>query len=542
MYSQSFGFVGYYPALTAEQVGKARDEMAIVDGKNFAWKLQGVFSAYAHQQIGAPVLAVTMPHQFTAVIADALYCFYANGVWRYGVDGEWTPVFDFAGAPLFQNTKNWVLSEYKWTHAYIGTKHWFCHPSIGLFYYDEFEDRWAFFRDECWTGPVYACAAASNRLVLLLEDTVVWSKFDRGDEISCEVWQCGAGAQSLALVKYGQPYTLMPYAGGFITFTSMGTMVSRPSEDMVGDPDGKSVAVGALVYHHSALTDEHICLGPCAATHLDSSSVVWLTQLGFRAFSPTQGGGWGGVQAWQPEMSQFYAEVVVPQCDSEQALDKFCIEVARDCGWIFVSSRLPGYAYLGYERAHVFQPEVGKWGCFDNKHLMVGRARLSQIQADLGYFDHLGRLQRVDHASTENLESWVKFSPVRLQVPNDMNITPNLLTATQDFRIGVQQPGWPVAHSLSLASSWAKREPAAGAVAMPPTQCRFFVASGFSAEEANGPMKQWLHEVSRQASVVYMVGTSTGILHTFGAIAEGASNEYFCITSVEIGYTLAGVK
>lgn len=541
MFSQSYSFVGYFPALTAEQIGKAKDEMAIVDGQNFAWKLNGVFSAYAHESVGKPTEAVIMRHPYDAVIAGQLYVFFSNGVWRLE-NGLFTQVFDFAGAPAFENPKGWDLSLYKWTSAYIGTRHWFCHPAVGLVYYDQFDDEWGFFRDDCWSGPVYACCNADNRLVVLLEDVVAWSRFDRGNEFTCDTWHCGAGAQSLALIKYGQPYSVMPYSKGWLTFTSMGTMVSRPVQDLVGAPDGRSVAPGALVFNHSLVSAEAVCIGTTAMTHVDDSSVIWLTQNGFRSFSPSQGGGWGGLNNWQPEMSQFYAETLLPALQSDFELDTVNIEVSRDCGWVFISSRPQDYALLGYSRAHVFQPDIGKWGSFNWPHTQIGRHRDGGISSDLGYLDNAGRLQKVDHALSSGIESWIKFSPVRLQVPNDPNGVAELITATQTFRFGTSKPGWPTAPALTLESSWKPQVADSAKRAEPPTHCRFFVSSGFSAEEPNVDMQQWLTEVSQHSSVVYLSGTSTGILHTIGAVATSDMSEYFCINSVEVSYTFAGVK
>ena len=539
MYTQSFALAGYLPNFTAEQAGKAKDQMTVTDGKNFAWTSRGVFSAYSNYLVGKPSDATLMRHPGMFIAKQKVHLFYRNGVWLVEDNGSFTQVFSFANAPAFNNPAGYALDAYKWTTCFVGTCRWFCHPLVGLVYYDEYSDEWGFFRDDCWGGPVFGCCEASNRLVVLLSDVVAWSMVDRGNQFVVDEWRCGSGAQSLALIEYGQPFTVMPYNGGWLTFTSAGTLTSAPDESMVANPDMNGVAPMALVYAHRALSQEDILIGPCAATHLDERAVVWLTQKGFRSFAAASGGGFGSVDTWQAPMSAFYAEHVLPNARGMD-LDQFCLEVARDCGWLFVSSRGQDEQVLGYSRAHVFQPEIEKWGCFDYPHLTVGRARRSTIQPDLGFMDAAGRFKDVDHSLHGIGNSWVKFSPVRLQIPNDQSLPPGTMTATQDFKIGVGMPNWSPEPGLQLASAWANLE-VKQFTPLPATHAQFFVYSGFDAETPNNDMQQWLHEVSRHHSVLYAVATSTGVLHTMGALAD-AVGEFFHITSIEIGYTYAGVK
>lgn len=538
MFSQSFDILGYYPAYQPEQLGKKKDEMAVVDGQNFAWRTGGVFSAYANSQVDGPASATLMRHPMLFVVQGTLHAFYGNGIWKLGDDNSWTAVIDYSAAPAFTNPKGYDLSQYKWTTAYVGTTYWFCHPAVGLIYHDVFTGTWGWKREDCWTGPTYAVCLASNRLVVLLDDVVTWSKFDDGQTFDLLNWACGAGAQSLALVEYGQPYSVMSYNGGWVTFTGSGVLVSRPNEDVVGAPDGQSVAVGALRFHHAVLSQEDIPVGPTAVCSIDRASVVWLCQRGFRNFSPSQGGGWGGVAQWQAEMSAFYVEQVLPASRGAD-LDRFCIDVAKDNGWIFVSSR-EADDVLGYTRAHVFQPEQAKWGCFDWRHLHVGQSRRATVQPDMGWLDHGGRLHVVDHTLASATNSWVKFSPVRLQMPTDQSLPPGTVTATQDWRIGTSPSGWKPKPGLGLQSSWR----ALGIYEfspLPNTKAKFFAYGGWDTYTANGDQQVQLWPVTIGADVQYLVGTTTGVNHTLAVTADDA-DEFFYITSVEIGYIFAGLK
>lgn len=538
MYSQSFSFSGYAPGLPSEMVGKSQNQMAVVDGENFAWTVDGVFSAYGNTDIGKPAGAVVMAHPHTAVINNVLHAFYQNGVWKL-VAGVWELAFDFTSAPAFTNHKGWDLDAYKWTDAYIGTAFWFCHPSIGLMFYDQFTDQWGWLRDDCWTGPIYACANADNRLVLLLEDTVVWSHFDRGDKFTCDTWHAGSGAQSLALIQYGQPYSVLPYRGGWLTFTSMGVMRSQPNADVVGAPDGKSVAVGALVFNHAPVTQVDISIGATGAAHINGDVVIWLAPRGFMQFAPSQGGGWGAMQEFEPVMGKFYAEYLLP-ASTGRVTDRFCLDVARDAGWLFVSSR-GSDDLAGYSRAHVYQPDMQKWGSFNLAHLHVGRGTAAAQMADLNFINTAGKVRLVQHKIGAARKSWIKFSPMRLQAPNEPSVPAGAMSTVQGARVGVGSPVWEGASpSLSLASQWAdaKRKPE---LSMPGTLARFFCAGGFDDYEPNVDQQIWMVEVSRHDNMIYLAGSTSGVTHTFGALAE-TSDEFFHITSLELDFTFTGVK
>lgn len=538
MFSQSFNFTGYYPAYNAEQLGKAKDELAVVDGQNFAWQLAGIRSYYANSIINAPTGSSLMAHPLLFVIDGQLHYFDAAGVWALSKTNVWSQAFSFAGAPAFTNDKGYDLTQYKWTTAFVGTRYWFCHPAVGLVYYDLYTSTWGFYRDNCWYGPVFAIALATNRLVILMQDALAWSKFDDGSEFVYDDWHHGSGVQSLVLLEYGQPYSVQSYGGGWITFTSTGVLVSRPNGDVVGAPDGQSVAPGALMFHHSVVTQEDIPLGPCACCNADRNTVIWLTQKGFRTFAQSQGGGWGASQEWQPEMSAFYREFVLPASKS-RALDRFCIDVAKDCGWVFVSSR-PNDTIVGYSRAHVFQPEVSKWGSFDWRHLTVGQSRRTDVVADIGWVDQGGRLHYVDEVTGGAPSSWIRFSPMRLQMPTDPSLPPTTVTATQDWRLGIGHSPWTLRSPLGLLSSWEGLKQPTSAP-LPATKAKYYAYGGWDTGQANLTEKIELMPVTVGSDSIHLVGTTTGINHSF-VVAADTADEAFFITSLEIGYVFAGFK
>lgn len=545
MFAQTFQIGDYVPAFGSEQVGKALEQSAIVDGRNFAWTLNGVFSAHAGYRQGY-ALAMPMRHPHMVTIANRQYVLSATGVWRY----------DEIGDPERMLTLNanvthaiYDLDQYQWTQAYVGTRWWFAHPRHNaLIYYDQHDNVWGTFRDTCWDGPIYAVTHADNRLVVLLEDVVVWSRFDRGELFGCadeSDWRCGSGAQSLALIRYGQPYAVMPYNNGWITFTSMGMMVSAPTQQQVRDPDLEGILVGPVVYHHDEASWEAPPVGPAAIAHVDEAIVVWLSARGLHQFKPQQGGGFGGVEPFQPEMGQFYAEQLIPAAMRENApLDHFALNYVPSPGWLFLSSRSDfGLPY--YDRAHVFQFLLEKWGSFDRGHLTFGDAgpaegagdRALQQLADFGYsyLDQAARLIVVDH-TTGNPDSFVRFSPVRLQLPQE-DLPPATMISVQQVRLGLG-PGPTIPRvPFALQSSW-ERE---AYITARTTNCRVLLSGGWDDRTQNDDEGEYAQLVDRSALSAIYACHVTGITHTLVLTALD-EDQHFHIRHVELGFFWAGVK
>lgn len=536
MYAQTFTIAGYTPAMSPEQAGKAENQIAVQDGQNFFWNLRGVQSGFgiAERRIGA---SPGMRHPCIAWVENRKVFLMSDGVYQLSGPAM-VRVFAFAANVTHAS---FDLDAYKWTYAYVGTRHWFCHPRVhGLVYYDQFEDTWGIFRDTCWVGPNFAVTQADNRLVVLLADTVVWSKFDEGHTFLCD-WYCGSGAQSLALIRYGQPYTVMPYQNGWLTFTSMGLMTSAPEYGQVLDPDGKRVMAGPLIYRHEESAFDSLPLGPACIEHIEEREVLWLSQDGFWSFKPTQGGGFGAPQPYAQLMGRFYAETLVPQASANgMLLDNFALHYARDMRWLFVSSRT-GISFP-YTRAHVYQIELDKWGSYDFEHLFIGygrrdaeRAQQQAYERHFGIIDENAEWVRHD-PNNGTAASWVKFTPMRLQIPNE-DMLVHTMTSVQGLRVGVGPPNFTANPSGRLRSSWV-----VDAVdVQKPSVFDMFVASGLDANTEWPDEGNYARETDRTHEVIAYACHSTGVVHSLIAIALN-TNQHFDIRHIEMSYFFAGVK
>ena len=537
MFSQTFDIGAYQPALDAEQSGKASQQLAIQDGENFFWNARGVQSGFG-EDLRSGVEQHGMEHPGEFDIKNIKHFFFASGVYTVDEAGTWTQVLAFnanATHPIYD------LDVYEWSQAYVGTRYWFCHPLLNdLVYYDQFDDQWGVFRDTAWEGRLFGVTHADNRLVVLLEDVVTWSHFDRGDLFTLD-WQCGSGVQTLGLIRYGQPYAVMPYNNAWLTFTSKGIMSSVPDFSQTLDPDGRRIISGALVYNHDEVAYENLPLGPVAICHMDEKQVMWLSQSGFWQFAPTQGGGAGGVQLYQPMMGRFYKETLIPYASRAGALlDNFKLTWSGDLQWMFCSSRTnPAESY---SRAHILQLVMDKWSVFVGEHKTVTSGRVdSEIGAqrvDMRFFGLLlpsSEYARIDLQNNER-ESWIKFTPMRLQIP-DQPVTAETLSSVQGVRVGHSAPAWQAPVKAGLQSSFAAEEPKEHIN----SRFKLLVASADGADQPLIDEQEYGHLVHRNSKTSQYSLHCTGVDHSLFITAVDEIESYD-IRHVEIDYFFAGIK
>ena len=531
MFSQTFQLGPYLPAFADEQSGKTSDQLSVVDGINFAWRFNSVYSAHGHVP-SASLGATPMLHPFSFIINDDQFVLFEDGVYRDDRTGSWSKVFTFSAT--FTHPE-WDLARYKWTSAYVGTRHWFCHPAIGLVWYDVFDGIWGMHREDCWSGPTFAVTHADNRLVVLLSDVVSWSAFDEGHVFQCD-WHCGVGTQSLALIRYGQPYAVMPYNNGWLTFTAMGIMVSMPEYGQNIDPDLTKINPGVVVFRHEEVSFEELPVGPTAIEHADESAVFWLAKQGFREYTPAQGGGVGSVKPTFSPFSEFYSEYMIPYYEGAPQ-DQFMLNYARDVGWLFVSSRLAAED-VWYAHAHVLQRALDRWGSFNYDHVHVGygrrEAKTTIDSMNYGFINAASRVCHVDHRPT--VGNWLRFSPMRLQMAQE-DVPATTICSVQEVRLGNSRPQWSATPTLGLTSHWLDTKRAE----QNPTRCAVYLSGGWDSETQNQDEGRALTPTLPAQNTNVYVGHVTGITHSLVLRTE-KPGEHYEITSVEISFFFSGRK
>jgi hypothetical protein len=316
----------------------------------------------------------------------------------------------------------------------------------------------------------------------------------------------------------------------------MGIMLSMPEYGQTLDPDLTKLNVGAVVFKHEEVSFEELPVGPTAIEHADESAVYWLAKQGFREYTPSQGGGTGSVKPAFAPFSEFYSEYLLPQCDAAPQ-DHFMLNMARDTGWLFVSSR-ESPADLHYARAHVYQRTVDRWGSFDYAHLHVGYGRragkYTTESMNYGFISDTLRMCVVDHRPT--IGNWLRFSPMRLQMAQE-DVPATTICSVQEVRLGHSRPHWPADPTHGLQSHWLSQKRAEQF----PTRSAVYLSGGWDSETQNLDEGRALTITKPGQNTSVYVGHVTGITHSL-ALRTEHSGEHYEITSVEMSFFFSGRK
>ena len=530
MYTQTFNIGAYLPAVTDEQSGKADNQLSIVDGENFAWKASGVFSAFGHEVITG---AFEIPgfHVTPFQVGGETWIFGRTQVARE-VGGAWDVLYEFPA--VADQPSEFNLDHYKWTMAWVGTRYWFAHPLVGLVYYDHHDDEWGMFRHENWLGPVYACCHADNRLVVLLNDVVAWSRFDRGDQFDDISWHCGTGAQSLALIRYGQPFAVYAYNGGWLTFTSAGIMISMPSNQQTLHPNMEKGAFGALVYNHEEVSWQNLPFGPLSLTAVDDKQVLWMSNGGLLVASPGQGGSTISITPVDQPMNLFYMENVLRNTTAD-TIAEYRLDYLPDVDWLVLSSR--GGVETFFSRAHILQRGYQRWASFNFPHeCFCPLNRVAEVDLDhvlTGFITPARRLSQIDHRP--HAYSWVQFSPTRLEAPNEQ-IPAGALTQTHQLKVHRGKPMWDTPGPAQRRSAWRLERREAWAE----NRMHVYLFGGWDNQTENIDERIKAHPVVVGETTDYYACNTTGVVHTLWVECAGP-DDFYEINSVEVTFTFAGV-
>ena len=529
MYSQTFALGNFHPVWDHEQPDQKDGRIKVLAGKNFAWHTRGIFSAYASElgcSVPTPAAAATRhPGSFT--VAKKNYHFFNDGVYAHA-GGACIKVFE-----CLRDRASTTLEIYKWSYAYVGTVHYFSHPEWSeIIYYDEHADTWDCFRADCWEGPVYGITHAENRLVVLLTDVVGWSMFDKGfDGFECSSY-CGSGYQSLALIRYGCPFRVEPYADGWLTFTDMGIMLSQPITDLVPDPEGDGVLSGPVIYKHQELTFDNLAVGPCAIEHIDEKDVIWLSERGFWHLNR------GALEPWQPEWSGWFRDHW-RDYSTLRPLDDVMLTSLRPFGWLGVSFKQANTDH--YTNAAMYQFDLDRWGSFDYDHHGFAWKEedgvKSRFRPFFAYFAVGNNWRNITHGTTDN--SYVKLGPVTLHAETELHEAENkqLLFAT---RVGLSKRPWVDNYQQHAVRGtedfWQKNEREVEI----PSEFDLYVSGTEDGVHNETGQTEPLTRVQRQGYTASYSGHVTGYSHLFTFECANAT-DFFDIRTIQASFIPVGI-
>ena len=359
---------GFRPGLDVKQL----PEVSVLNGQNFLLDAKGPFSTFG--SVGVTGCAVRQAEYLESYKIDTfMIIMYLGLAFKYDANAAILyPVFSF--------TDNGDL--FPWSHAAVGTEHYFCRKGVGVIRFDPVVNEWEVLTHASLpSGPV-GVAESGGRLIIQGTDRVSYSAIGDGTDLTPSV-STGAGFQ--LLVEHtggGDPLGVFAVDDGFISFTKRGIMKSE-------------VISGAAAFRHYNLTKEQavVPLSQYAIVDLqESGGIVFLGKGGFFA---TRG---ERPAAWQPLMSEFFRQILGQFDLSNPSLIN--LSHSEDKQWFFVSLAENEQPFL-YPISYVMYIPLEEWGIFNRVHKSLGQYNFADIDQgfNFGYSDFNGNLRRfVDDA------------------------------------------------------------------------------------------------------------------------------------------------
>jgi len=336
---------------------KRIEEPYVVAGANFLVDVDGPYSGFGRTWIDEQGLTDARAFQTLNTIDETEnYIFAHDSILRFDVDSrQLYPVYTHTSRTLF----------YPWTRAVVGGKLYLCNFEIGILVWDPVAGTWTVLSGSNVPTTVYAICESFGRLVILSDTRVTWSSIDDASNSGlAPSTVTGAGFQGLSLLtSKAVPLMVLPYHGGFLTYTRQGIMRSE-------------FVQAANPFRHTVLTREHILLNPWAITFYGDTVAESHVFLTHRGLFKTDGD--KRPELWQPLMSEHIYRNLLPGIDHKSGEFTTALAYSTDTGWFSVSiaqdsrTRVYGIAFVLYQ---------DEWGI-----LSRGHTGLSEITLNSGAF------------------------------------------------------------------------------------------------------------------------------------------------------------
>jgi hypothetical protein len=569
--------------------------VAVLRGKNFKYKVDGVYSGFGSSALTG---ALIPPHHMKYPmkifrVQDRTLLFTVGAV--YTLDGHCNPirsVYTFS-----HDTTNSGADYFAWTMAQVGGIYFFNHPMSGMIYYDTHEGIWGnnALDPECFKAPVYAINNHGNRLLVLLEDTVNWSEIDDGFKLDCDA-HTGAGFQNFGSMVGGKPLGLSRSRTGFYTYTTRGIMESNEiapgniSLEMAFDGITKSISTGHsgintynslatmadAQYHHN---DTVIGINPINShciVELPGFDALILTKRGFYLINQKmkvdelESGVWQSLMGdylanseFRPNQYEHFDEKL-PRVHRNTKVDlndpnSIRMEYTPQFGELYISFKNSDNAL--YTKALCYQFTLDRWCSFDQPHYCFGDFHFDIIpynqKKSFGFISEHGGLQEFNEEPCINLAT--SSSPVLGSNPSacptfriglDSFVELGLFR-TNDFRHhdrltrvtdvtlqhgdvqGTINQGKSI-HNGELSQNWAET------LHLERTN-RFIVAilGTFDGHNSYDDNAEWLTFNNMSGKKSFYAVDNTAIAHTI-MVAAMNINEYFALNALHVTGRVAG--
>ena len=366
---------GSFPALDRKKLGKP----FVMDGKNYLIDLDGPRSAFGYQ---CPHDSFT-PHQFmqSFVVGGEIFYFARD-------TAETITQISTVAWPSRQIIPQLTLTtdatqpklNLPWTHAFVGTFHYFANRTAGIWQYDAINHIWADITATIGIANIFFITESAGRLICLAQDITAWSAIDDGLDFTPSLIT-GAGFQALSLVgtlEFDTDYLgLQKTARGYLSFTRKGVLRSEIIDSI--NP-----------FRHLPGESKQVPLTAWNVTKINATEVVILSRQGL--FKTED----GFFKEWQPLQGEYFKNTEIPALQSQtngfisiyysQARDEFYVTFAQSEG---VSQ---------YTKAWTLYVKADKWGLFNRvfKGFVFIDPEADGIDFKQAYVDNAGHLCYLD--------------------------------------------------------------------------------------------------------------------------------------------------
>lgn len=365
---------GLIPNLTDGQASEVR----VLDGRNFDFTASGPRSAFGTNLVTPAPLQVADKFPQIFNIKNTNFIFDQSSVFKLN---PFSCCFTF-----IPNAFCIYESCFRWSKAYVGDKYYFSRPDVGILEYDVFLNEWKQWTKDDFTAaqitaPIYGVTESMNRLIVLGSDTVSWSEIDRGNHLATDTYGT-AGFQSLSLIEFGCPLGVYGSSQGFFTFTTSGTMFSRPTDDI--NP-----------FSHSKLSTMNQPMNSFSITPVDDSSVAFLSKSGIYLLGRFSNNQFQNEKLEQL-MGDYWNTNILPcltTCEPNCAL--FYLQ---DEDKLFLSLSTTSSSH--FDIAFVYNFRYKEWSMFNHKHRFIGQVHLGRKEHNRianGYIDNNGFVHEFNH-------------------------------------------------------------------------------------------------------------------------------------------------
>lgn len=338
---------GAFPAIDRKKIAKP----FVMDGSNYLVDLDGPKSAFGWQKPHERFLPSQLMQSFsigTTIFyfgrpTDETYLQISQVSWP---DKQILPVGRFISADLTRPRLN-----LPWTHALVGTYHFFANRTWGVLRYDTLADNWEDVTATIGLTNVFFIAESGGRLCTLSQSFATWSAIDDGMD-NVPSLATGAGAQGLSLVgtlEQDSDYLgIQKVSRGFLSFTTKGVMRSELIDSI--NP-----------FRHLPGETKYTPLTPWCITKITDTDVIMLTRFGL--FTSADG---VQFQEFQPLQNEYFKLVEIPPLLS-LSNGFIALHYSRSRDELYVSFA-QSQSVSQYTKAWVLYIKRDSWGQMNHVH------------------------------------------------------------------------------------------------------------------------------------------------------------------------------